>query len=155
MNGPRQIPSCQKRTPPRFPPFFIQILPLSTHSEVILNQSTMGQNRKKNRINNYPSIHCPTSEGVNERTDEKMAQYFSVYSWLFWPTVQSHPQRSSCGIEILQAFNSFLTYFLPILSTASLHFSSKYFRFQHILSLFSNSFSTHSQPISSFGIKIL
>ena len=59
-------------------------------------------------------IHFPTSKGVsevservsavecasgaeqanervvraNERTDEQVAHYFSLYSWLFWPTVQ-------------------------------------------------------------------
>ena len=25
---------------------------------------------------------------ANKRTDEWVAQYFSLYSWLFWPTVQ-------------------------------------------------------------------
>ena len=25
---------------------------------------------------------------ANERTDERVAQYFSLYSWLFWPTVR-------------------------------------------------------------------
>ena len=27
---------------------------------------TVGQNRKKHRINDQPIIHCPTSEGVSE-----------------------------------------------------------------------------------------
>ena len=26
-------------------------------------------------------------EQANERTYERVAQYFSLYSWLFWPTV--------------------------------------------------------------------
>ena len=26
--------------------------------------------------------------GENEQTDERVAQYFSLDSWLFWPTVQ-------------------------------------------------------------------
>ena len=29
------------------------------------------------------------SERANERTDERMAQYFSLYSWLFWTIVSS------------------------------------------------------------------
>ena len=72
----------------------------------------MGQNRKKHRINSHLIIHCPTSKGVskvsaaeraseasrveqvnkwavraNERRDKRVAQYFSLCSWLFWPTV--------------------------------------------------------------------
>ena len=71
---------------------------------------------RKHRINSHPIFHFPTSEGVskvskrvsaaergseassaeqanewavraNERTDERMTQYCSLDSWLFWPTV--------------------------------------------------------------------
>ena len=56
--------------------------------------STTGQNRKKHRLNSHPIIHCPTSEGVsevseraNERTDERVTYYCSLYSWLFWTIV--------------------------------------------------------------------
>ena len=38
---------------------------------------------KKHRINSHLIIDCPTSE----RTSERTAQYFSLYSWLFWPIV--------------------------------------------------------------------
>ena len=31
---------------------------------------TMGQNRKKHRLNSIPIIHCPTNEGVSEQTSE-------------------------------------------------------------------------------------
>ena len=77
---------------------------------------TMGQNRKKHRINYHPFIHFPTNEGVservsaaecaseassaeqatewavraNKRTDERVAQYSNLYSWLFWPTVKRY-----------------------------------------------------------------
>ena len=51
--------------------------------------------KKKHRQNNNLMIHCPTSEGVsevseraNEQTDERVAQYFSLYSWLLSTIVQ-------------------------------------------------------------------
>ena len=74
----------------------------------------MVENGKKHRQNSHPIIHFPTSEGVSEvservsvaegaseasspeqaskgateGTDKRVAQYFSLYSWLFWPTVK-------------------------------------------------------------------
>ena len=61
----------------------------------------MVENRKKHRQNSHSIIHCPTSEGVSERlsaaegaseasetsercerTDERVAQYISLYSRL-------------------------------------------------------------------------
>ena len=71
----------------------------------------MGQNRKKHRINSHVIVHYPTSEvseevkdwaqrsaqakqvvnkwavRANKRMDERVAQYFSLYSWLFWTIV--------------------------------------------------------------------
>ena len=41
--------------------------PLSHVSDAaVLHASTVGQNRDKHRINSFPIIHCPTSEGVSE-----------------------------------------------------------------------------------------
>ena len=70
-----------------------------------IQHSTLGQNRKKHRINSHPIIHFPTSERVSEvskrceQTDERVAQYFSLYFRLFWPTVPHlsplyHSQRA-------------------------------------------------------------
>ena len=50
---------------------------------------TMVENREKHRQNSHLIIPFPTSEGVsevseraNERTDERVAQYCSLYFWL-------------------------------------------------------------------------
>ena len=51
----------------------------------------MVENGEKHGQNSHSIIHCPTSEGVSEvseRTDERVAQYFSLYFWLIWPTVE-------------------------------------------------------------------
>ena len=48
----------------------------------------MVENGKKHRQNSHPILHCPTSERC-ERTDDRVAQYSSLYSSLFWPTVQA------------------------------------------------------------------
>ena len=59
---------------------------------------TMVENRKKLRHNSHPIIHFPTSEGVSEvserangRTDERVAQYCSLYFWLFLTIVLLSP----------------------------------------------------------------
>ena len=76
---------------------------LLAHSTTMTSRRTVGQNQVvlRNLI-----IHIPTSSGVsaaervckvssveqtnvNERTDERVAQYFILYSWLIWPTVPS------------------------------------------------------------------
>ena len=55
---------------------------------------TMGQNREKHRKNSHLIIHSSTSKGVsevseqaNEQIDKRVAQDFSLYSWLFWSIV--------------------------------------------------------------------
>ena len=42
-----------------------------------------GPELEKHRINSHPINHCPTSERC-----ERMAQYFSLNSCVFWPTVR-------------------------------------------------------------------
>ena len=49
---------------------------------------TMVLNRKKNSIKSSLIIHFPTSSGVSERTDKRVAQYLRPDSWLFWATMQ-------------------------------------------------------------------
>ena len=49
---------------------------------------------EKNRKNSHLIIHCPREWAkwavrANERADERVAQYFSLYFWLIWPTVPS------------------------------------------------------------------
>ena len=39
------------------------------------------------------------SEQASERTDERVAQYFSLYSWLFWPT-GAHRQNDWVGFPV-------------------------------------------------------
>ena len=82
---------------------------------------TMVDNTKKHRRNSHLIIHCLTSEGVSrrarewaqrrvrakravrskrmnewcERTDERLAQYFSLYSWLF-STIVSRAKLCKC-----------------------------------------------------------
>ena len=36
---------------------------------------------------------------VNERTDERVAQYYSLYFWLFWPTVRDLRGGGVEGLE--------------------------------------------------------
>ena len=36
---------------------------------------------------------------ANERTDERVAQYYNLYSWLFWPTVHSRIVARVVGID--------------------------------------------------------
>jgi len=43
---------------------FVAMAIFVTH--VVTDPCTMGQNRKKHRINSRLIIHCPTSEGVSE-----------------------------------------------------------------------------------------
>jgi len=68
-----------------------------------ITQLTMVDYRKKHRQNSHLINHYPTSEGAsevseranewavraNERTDERVAQHFSLYSWLLSTIVYS------------------------------------------------------------------
>ena len=43
--------------------------------------------REQNKQGGASKQVSGASEWANEQTDERVAQYFSLYSWLFWPTV--------------------------------------------------------------------
>ena len=48
----------------------------------LVNAKRTQTKQKKHRINSHE-----WAVRANERTDERVAQYFSLYSWSFWPTV--------------------------------------------------------------------
>ena len=89
----------------------------------------MGQNRKKLRKNSHLIIHFPTSKGVSKvservnaveraskastaeqvnewavRANERVAQYFNLYTWLFWPTVVKKKRRKRMRREMIVIF---------------------------------------------------
>ena len=108
------------------------------------HQITIVQNRSKHRINSHWIIHCPTSEEVsevsewankwaqwsaqakqanawamraNKWTEERVSQYFSLYSWLFWTIVRIYPKIVK---EILRQTGS-----RPLILTSSIGYKSR------------------------------
>ena len=100
--------------------FFLQESPPSPMSRARA-RSTMGQNRKKNRINNHPIIHCPMSERC-ERTSEWTSEWPSTYVWVFGRSGPLCVPRSSFLFSLFLFPSFFVSFFLSFCLSSFISF---------------------------------